>query len=146
MDDGDKEYIHNCANPIIIHLCQSGLEHLRLSVKRCRAACLVLAEHKAMNIVYNLEQELDNNYDTGDINMSLSSKQDTCQRQRQRVTDMINIARVTGETQFTSTNIRNFYATLAPGSVPFNCYHRRTRKRPRRLIEEHHDDNVPTRY
>ena len=69
MDDDDREYIHDCANPIIIHLCQSGLEHLRLAVKRCRAACMVLEEHKAMNILYNLEKELDNNYDTGDINM-----------------------------------------------------------------------------
>ena len=142
MDDDDKDYIHDCANPIIIHLCKSGLEHLRLAVKRCRAACMVLAEHKAMNIIANIEEEeLDNN-----MNMSLSSTQDACQRRRQRVTDMINIARVVGETQYSSTTIRNFYTTLAPGSVLFNCYHRRTRKRPQWLIEENHDDNIPTRY
>ena len=35
MDDGDKEYIHDCANPIIIQLCKSGLENLQLAVKRC---------------------------------------------------------------------------------------------------------------
>ena len=144
MDDGDKEYIHDCANPIIIHLCKSGLENLRLAVKRCQAACMVVTEHKSMNILYNLEKELDDNYDTGDISMQLSAKQDTCQRQRQRVTDMINIARIVGKTQFTSTNIRNFYATLAPGSV--SLAHRRTRKRPRQLIEEDHDDKDPTRY
>ena len=39
---------------------------------------------------------------------------------------MINIARVVGETQFTSTNIRTFYATLAPGSVPLTHFTHRS--------------------
>ena len=138
MDDDDKEYIHDCANPMIIHLCKSGLENLRLAVKRCRAACMVLTEHKSMNILHNLERGFDDSYELLLLpDEQLSARQDTCQRQRQRVTDMINIARVVGETQYSSTNIRNFYATLAPGSVSTThaCY-RRTRKRPQRLIEE----------
>ena len=136
MNDDDKEYIHECANPIIIQLCKSGLENLRLAVKRCRAACMVLTEHKSMNILYNLEKEFDDSYELLP-DEELSARQDTCRRQCQRVTDMINIARVVGETQYSSTNIRNFYATLAPGSVSTTlAYYRRRRKRPRRLIEE----------
>jgi len=136
MNDEDKEYINDCANPIIMQLCKSGLENLRLAVKRCQAASMVLTEHKSMNILHNLENEFDDSYELLP-DEELSARQDTCRRQRLRVTDMINIARVVGETQYSSTNIRNFYATLAPGSVsPTLAYYRRRRKRPRRLIEE----------
>ena len=137
MDEDDKEYINDCANPIIMQLCKSGLENLRLAVKRCQAASMVLTEHKSMNILHNLEKEFDDSYELLP-NEELSARQDTCRRQRQRVTDMINIARVVGETQYSSTNIRNFYATLAPGSVSTTLayYRRRRNKRPRRLIEE----------
>ena len=137
MNDEDKEYINDCANPIIIQLCKSGLENLRLAVKRCQAASMVLTEHKSMNILHNMEKGFDDSYELLP-DEELSAKQDTCQRQRLRVTDMINIARVVGETQYSSTNIKNFYATLAPGSVsPTLAYYRRRRsKRPRRLIEE----------
>ena len=128
MNDDDKEYIHDCANPILIQLCKSGLENLRVAVKRCRAACMVLTEHKSMNILHNLEKEFDDSYELLP-DEQLSARQDTCQRQRQRVTDMINIARVVGETQYSSTNIRNCYATLAPGSVSTTrAYCRKTRK------------------
>ena len=89
-----------------------------------------------MNILYNLEKEFDDSYELLP-DEQLSARLDTCQRQRQRVADMINIARIVGETQYSSTNIRHFYATLAPGSVPY--IHRRTRTRPQRLIEEDHD-------
>ena len=86
IDDEDKDYINDCANPIIIHLCKSGVGNLRLAVARCRAAFMVLCAHKAMNLLSSIDDESSND----DKNMSLSSKQDICQRRRQRVTDMIN--------------------------------------------------------
>ena len=86
IDNKDKDYINDCANPIIIHLCKSSVENLHLAVARCRVAFMVLCEHKAMNLLSSIDDESSND----DENMSLSSKQDICQRRRQRVTDMIN--------------------------------------------------------
>ena len=57
---------------------------------------------------------------------------------------MINIARIDGEVQFTSTNIRKCYATLASdlSSLVRNCNtHSRHRRKPKRLIEGDNDDN-----
>ena len=128
MDDDEKQYRGDCANPIVIYLYKSALKNLRFAVTRCRAAFMILAEYKAMNLLSSLDNK---NNDKEHISLSSIPQKDICQRQRQRVTDMMNIAQVDREVEVTSTNIQQFYATLAPGSTP--THHRR---KPKWLIEE----------
>ena len=113
------DYDDDCQNPIIVYLCKGGLNSLKLAVWRCEAAALILAEHWAMNIMTNMDN--DNNL----------PEQEIRQKERKRVTEIIQTARLNGEAQFTSTNIKNFYATLAPGFMPAkDCFnsHRRKKK------------------
>ena len=98
-------YDNQCDNPIIHHLCRSGLEHIRMT-KRQRETCdLLVAQHLTL-------EELPPS------------------QKRARVDQMIRLARDLGQTSFSTIDIKHFKDILAPTPTPTDthrCYRRRKR-------------------
>ena len=110
MTDYDRfwELLHDnqCDNPIIHHLCRSGIELIGMT-KRQRETCdLLVAQHLTL-------EELPPS------------------QKRARVEQMIRLARDLGQTSFSTIDIKHFKDILAPTPTPTDTNHRyRRRTRP----------------
>ena len=96
-------YDNQCDNPIIHHLCQSGIELIRRG-KRQRETCdLLVAQHLTLEDLPPLQK-------------------------RARVEQMIRLARDFGQTQFSTFDIKHFKDILAPTPTDTNRRYRRRRR------------------
>ena len=99
-------YDNQCDNPIIHHLCHSGIEHIRMT-KRQRETCdLLVAQHLTLEDLPPLQK-------------------------RARVERMIRLARDFGQTSFSTVDIKHFKDILAPTPSPTDNTNRRYRRRRR---------------
>ena len=96
-------YDNQCANPIVHHLCRSGIELIGMT-KRQRETCdLLVAQHLTL-------EELPPS------------------QKRARVEQMIRLARDLGQTSFSTIDIKHFKDILAPTPTDTHRrYHRRRR-------------------
>ena len=99
-------YDNQCDNPIIHHLCRSGIERIGVT-KRQRETCdLLVAQHLTL-------EELPPS------------------QKRARVEQMIRLARDLGQTSFSTLDIKHFKDILAPTPTPPTDTNRRYRRRKR---------------
>ena len=110
MTDYDRfwELLHDnqCDNPIVHHLCRSGIELIG-KTKRQRETCdLLVAQHLSLE----------------DLPPS---------QKRARVEQMIRLARTFGQTRFSTLDIKHYKDILAPTPPPTDT-HRRYRRRKQR--------------
>ena len=100
-------YDTDCDNPIIQHLCQTGIELITAAQKQRETCDLLLVQHLTLE------------------NMPPPQK-------KARVEQMIRLAKNLGQTDFLTTDIRRFYDILAPQdpTTPDTCRRSRRRKRP----------------
>ena len=98
-------YDNQCDNPIVHHLCRSGIELIRMT-KRQRETCdLLVAHHLTLE--------------------ALAPSQ-----KRARVEQMIRLARDLGQTNFSTCDIKHFKDILAPTPTDTARRYRRRRRQP----------------
>ena len=98
-------YDNQCDNPIVHHLCRSGIELIGMT-KRQRETCdLLVAHHLTLE--------------------ALAPSQ-----KRARVEQMIRLARDLGQTNFSTFDIKHFKDILAPTPTDTARRYRRRRRQP----------------